>query len=470
MKNLIFCLTICCFLLAACGQSASTNDTQQTNTSTNTDASNNRLATNKTSNTDGTANIDEQANATTDELANDGTAPHESDGIAEATAAATEGEVGDDGDTSVDTDAAVAAAKEKLTEKKDAAKKGLKDKAKDAANKTKDAANNAAEKTKAAAEKIGEKTKTTSNNIVNQVKENTPPTNKPSITPSPAAPSTPNLPTTNNTLIGNATNTINNAANQTTETAINTGNTVKETVIKNTPTPPAKPTAPISPPKPVVDETKVFFASADAFFKQHVANGKVAYSSIKGNSGTLDKLVKTIGALNVDRKDSKTKQAFYINAYNILVIKSIIANNIPSSPLDVKGFFNTLKHQVSGKSMTLDYLEKTVLFGVKKDPRFHFAVVCAAVGCPRIENFAYTPAKLDGQLTKQTKHAVNNADFTKVNNKKKKVYLSKIFEWYKADFEASGSLLDFVNKYRDSKIPNKYKVDFYDYNWKVNKQ
>ncbi|MGB1205715.1 MAG: DUF547 domain-containing protein [Chitinophagales bacterium] len=231
--------------------------------------------------------------------------------------------------------------------------------------------------------------------------------------------------------------------------------------------PKASPTPPKSFEK--ADELTSFFAATDAFLKKYVANGRVAYSKI--NKGELDALVEQVANMNLAKANSNAKQAFYINAYNISVIKSILDNNLPASPLDVSGFFKSIQHKVAGSSMTLDHLEKQLLFGLKKDARFHFAVVCAAVSCPRIESFAYMPEKLDAQLDRQTKRAVNDASFTKVNSKKKLVELSKIFEWYKADFEQNGkSLLDFVNQYRSEKIPAKYKIGFYEYDWKLNKQ
>ena len=236
---------------------------------------------------------------------------------------------------------------------------------------------------------------------------------------------------------------------------------------EKTQAPKASPTPPKSMEK--ADKLASFFTDTDGFLKKYVSNGRVAYSKI--NKGELDDLVQQIAGMNLAKANSTSKQAFYINAYNISVIKSILDNNFPASPLDVSGFFKSIQHKVAGRSMTLDHLEKQLLFGLKKDARFHFAVVCAAVSCPRIENFAYVPSKLNAQLNQQTKRAVNNPDFTRVNNKKKTVELSKIFEWYKADFEQNGkSLLDFVNQYRNEKIPAKYNVGFYEYDWKLNKQ
>lgn len=95
--------------------------------------------------------------------------------------------------------------------------------------------------------------------------------------------------------------------------------------------------------------------------------------------------------------------------------------------------------------------------------------MCAGLGCPLIINKAYLPSTIDTQLDKQTRIALNNPEFIKVNNKKKKVQFSQIFEWYTSDFTTgSNSLIDFVNRYRAKPIPRKYKSSYYAYDWTLN--
>lgn len=212
-----------------------------------------------------------------------------------------------------------------------------------------------------------------------------------------------------------------------------------------------------------------FVETSHSFLSEYVSGGLVAYSNI--GKSDINKLVEQIATANLSEAKNIDKQVFYINAYNVLVIKSILENNIPASPLDVSGFFDAKKHKVAGESLTLDQVEKGKLFGLKKDARFHFAVVCGAIGCPQIEPFAYTPSKLNTQLDRQTQKALNDPNFTKVNDAAKKVELSEIFKWYESDFTQGGkSLIDYINQYRNEPIPSDYTVDYYPYNWKVNKR
>ena len=245
--------------------------------------------------------------------------------------------------------------------------------------------------------------------------------------------------------------------------------TQEESTAKTTDSPPTKTeekeeesTSPASP-------IAAHFAASDQFLKQYVSGGSVAYSKIK--KASLNQLAEQIANADLSQSSSAEKQAFYINAYNILVIKALKENGIPSSPLDVLGFFDAKKHKVAGQNLTLDELEKGKLFGLKRDARFHFAVVCGAKGCPQIEPFAYTASNLNAKLNQQTRKAINDPNFTRVNHDTQKVELSEIFKWYEADFKQGGTpLIEFLNQYRTEEIPYNYTVEYYPYDWKINKR
>ncbi|MEO1049042.1 MAG: DUF547 domain-containing protein [Bacteroidota bacterium] len=214
-----------------------------------------------------------------------------------------------------------------------------------------------------------------------------------------------------------------------------------------------------------------FFSGTDAFLKKYVKNGAVDYKGIKANPTALNNLYKQVGGANLSGKSDAEKKAFYINAYNVLVVYQVVKNYPIQGPLKVEGFFNNTSHKVAGKTLTLDGVEKGTLFKAYPDARIHFAVVCAAVGCPQLANFAFTPAKVEQQLTTRTKASVDRDYFIRVNDSKKEVQISKIFEWYGKDFGGdSKAILAYINKYRTKKIPSSYKVSYYEYDWNLNKQ
>ncbi len=210
-----------------------------------------------------------------------------------------------------------------------------------------------------------------------------------------------------------------------------------------------------------------FFEKADAFFKTYVSNGKVKYEAIKKNPSSLDKLLAMASKINISKSEKNTYQAFYINAYNLAVIKGVVDRYPVKSPLDIKGFFDKTTYTLGGKETTLNDLENKILRkNFPNEARFHFVLVCAGLGCPPIIAEAYKPSTINNQLQRQAVKALNNPDFIKV--KGKKVQLSQIFEWYKVDFTRNGSEIDYVNKFRKEKIPSDAKVSYYPYDWSLN--
>ena len=212
-----------------------------------------------------------------------------------------------------------------------------------------------------------------------------------------------------------------------------------------------------------------FFTDADAFFKKHVSNGRVDYPAIKADPAELINLVKQVGAYSLSGKSAATQKAFYINAYNILMIASVVEKYPVSKPTDINGVFDTKKHTVASASLTLSDIENKKLRPTYKDARLHFALVCGAVSCPKLPSFAFMPDKLESQLNARTKLAMNDPTFIKVKSGDNKVLISEIFTWYKEDFDREASnVIEYINKYRTQPIPADYKVGNYTYNWALN--
>ncbi|MEQ9441642.1 MAG: DUF547 domain-containing protein [Cyclobacteriaceae bacterium] len=207
------------------------------------------------------------------------------------------------------------------------------------------------------------------------------------------------------------------------------------------------------------------------FLEEHVESGMVDYKAMHQNPSRIQQLYEQIGSTSLENASDVEKKAFYINAYNILTIYQIVQNYPVKSPTDVEGFFDNMKHQVAGESLTLDQVEKERLMKNHFDPRLHFVLVCAAKSCPPLASFAFQADQLDEQLDERTREALNNPDFIRVNKNQKKVEVSQIFEWYKQDFtKESSSILAYINQYRDEEIPSSYQVSFYKYDWALNAQ
>lgn len=213
--------------------------------------------------------------------------------------------------------------------------------------------------------------------------------------------------------------------------------------------------------------TSTFFKEADAFFSKYVMDGRVDYKSLKNNMTSIDGLYAQVNNMNLTGVDENVQKAFYLNAYNIVVIYHVTRYYPLKSPLDQSGFFDQVKHKVAGEPLTLNALEIKKIIIPYKDARIHFALACAAVSCPKLASFAYQPATLDKQLDDRAKLAINDNSFIKLQSKK--VEVSQIFKWYERDFTNGGNtVISFINKYRNDKIPEAYALGYYEYDWKLN--
>lgn len=209
-----------------------------------------------------------------------------------------------------------------------------------------------------------------------------------------------------------------------------------------------------------------FYAAAEQLLDQYVEDGLVDYAALK-KSGVLNPIVEQIAKAETDRLSPQEREAFLINAYNMLVIHEVLLNYPVASVMDIKSFFDAKTITVSGKRMSLNMLEKELILKAYKDPRLHFVLVCGALDCPPIIARPYRPETLDAQLNHQTRLALDDEQFIRISPEG--VELSQIFNWYATDFGGSKKeVLNFINQYKTDAIDAALKVGYYEYNWSLN--
>lgn len=196
-----------------------------------------------------------------------------------------------------------------------------------------------------------------------------------------------------------------------------------------------------------------------------VQSGPVSYAGVAYDDPALHGLaVKAMSDVeNYSGNTPAEWKAYYINAYNITVIHLIATNWPVRSILDLEGgkVFQTPRVRIQGRRISLDDLEKKVL-RPSEDPRIHFALVCAAIGCPDLRAEPYMPAVLDAQLDDQARQYLRSSRGAIITGNT--VRLSKLFEWYATDFR---DIPAFVNRYR--KLPPGARiVTDIEYDWRVN--
>lgn len=204
----------------------------------------------------------------------------------------------------------------------------------------------------------------------------------------------------------------------------------------------------------------------DEFLKTHVRNGLVDYKAIKANPAKLNALINQFNRAPMLKGDDE--KAFLINAYNVFVIKGIVDNYPTDGPLKIDGFFDKISFGLRGKRVTLNQLEKEMLYKQFPDPRLHFALVCAALDCPELAAMAYDGTKLESQLARKTQSAINDPDFIRLNGSH--AQLSKIFEWYAHHFGGADEIIPFIQQYLLKKVKLNPEYTFYEYDWSLNEQ
>lgn len=210
----------------------------------------------------------------------------------------------------------------------------------------------------------------------------------------------------------------------------------------------------------------------DALLKKYVAsNGVVNYTGFKNQKAELQSYLKYLSSIKISSLSKNEQLAFWINAYNAATIDQILRNYPVSSILKIDGgkvWDQTLPYRFNNESLSLNDIEKKKLLGNDLfDARVHFALNCAAKSCPPLINRAYTATNVQDYLTLNTKAALANKNYNVVDAKN--TSLSKLFDWYKADFvNAEGSVVNFVNKYSAKKISDKTQISYLEYNWDLN--
>ena len=182
------------------------------------------------------------------------------------------------------------------------------------------------------------------------------------------------------------------------------------------------------------------------------------------------------------------KMAFWLNAYNALTVELMAENPSVASIRDLDGgkVWDTRSFVVAHRPVTLNDIENQML-RIMGDPRVHSALNCASKGCPPLYRHAFDPAKLDDQL-QETSRRWLETDGIKVDTAARTVKLSRIFDWYGADFQGmhimndipnlSGkqeAAIDFAIRYLPADVgaflkKGAYTVSYLDYDWSANRR
>jgi hypothetical protein len=217
------------------------------------------------------------------------------------------------------------------------------------------------------------------------------------------------------------------------------------------------------------------FALWDKLLHKYVdGDGRVDYARIRATPDdrrSVEKLYAQVAATQLEQYPQKAaKEAFYLDAYNLIVWKNVLDNSPKMVNEGLYKFFRR-DYIVAGKDTDLDGLEKKIIRPTFKDGRVHMALNCASGGCPKLPAEAFMPDKVNAQLDREARKFCNETRNVRLDAGAKTVYLSHIFEWYDKDFAPDRKAeLEWINKRRpaDAQLPVDAKVEFVDYDWHLN--
>jgi len=219
----------------------------------------------------------------------------------------------------------------------------------------------------------------------------------------------------------------------------------------------------------------------DQILKTYVdSEGRVDYNGIAADN-TFREYMRSLENAKADSLSQNGQLAFWINAYNAVTIdkvikwkpkKSVRETFVPGVWTGTK-FFTSRQHTVAGQRLSQDDIEHEILRKKFKDPRIHFAIICASSGCPPLPKVAYTAENVQSRLEKETLNYLNSKRGLQIDYVENTLMLSKLFDWFAGDFESkSGSVTNFIKPYLDEKamafLDRMPKMSYIEYDWALN--
>lgn len=193
---------------------------------------------------------------------------------------------------------------------------------------------------------------------------------------------------------------------------------------------------------------------------------------------TLSQYIAGLAKIDPNDLDQNQQRAYWINFYNALTV-SVVLDHFPvtsireiKSGLFTPGPWDLALTKVDGHSLTLNNIEHDILRGNWRDPRIHYAVNCASIGCPNLADVPYTGARLDMQLENAAAAFINHPRAVSVKNGR--ATLSSIFDWYNDDFgdSSASAILAHIELYAGPRLKSQLAqvsvIQDYQYDWRLN--
>lgn len=233
-------------------------------------------------------------------------------------------------------------------------------------------------------------------------------------------------------------------------------------------------------PPPSTAAEDLLHAPFDTLLAKYVNGSGVRYDAWSRSPEDLRLLaayVDTLEAAAVVDFERDAALAYWINLYNAVTLELVLSRYPVDSIKDTAGFLRSPWNKklvvVGGKELTLNAIENEIIRSRFGDPRIHFALNCASIGCPPLAKAAHRADHLNEQLESACRLAMNDPRYVRLEGSR--LVLTKIFDWYGEDFSRDGgSVPSFVARYRKDvqEILNRgepLKIEFAEYDWSLNR-
>lgn len=223
----------------------------------------------------------------------------------------------------------------------------------------------------------------------------------------------------------------------------------------------------------------------DEFLRRYVKDGadgiaRVAYAAVDSTSRrSLAEYINRLQAVPVDGLARVEQLAFWINLYNALTVKVVLDHypvrsirDIDISPgLFADGPWDRKLVTVAGEALTLNDIEHRILRPIWRDPRLHYAVNCASLGCPNLQPAAFSAANVEAMLERAARAYINHPRGARVE--RGRLIVSKIYSWFQEDFGGGeAGVLAHLARYAGPGLAEglrgRSRIDDYEYDWALN--
>ncbi len=243
----------------------------------------------------------------------------------------------------------------------------------------------------------------------------------------------------------------------------------------------------VVPPGRQIAVEKIDHAAWTALLAKYVdARGMVDYAAWKkmaADQKALDDYLAHLSSASFGQQSSReTQMAFWINAYNAVTVKGILreypTTSIRNHTARLYGYniWKDLQIAVAGQSVSLEHMEHQILRKTG-EPRIHFAIVCASVGCPRLLGEAYVAEKLDAQLSENARAFFADRSKFTYDVARRTISVSPILKWFGEDFGATAadqlrSIAPYLPDAEARRLARsgQASVSYLDYDWGLNDQ